>query len=191
MPSRLILSVQNYLTIRGFKPGPLDGEIGDQTVASWNRFLDSEEERLNPSKTTEGPIPAPAFSQSILEAALVDVGKLSTRNDAGTDHGNLGCADAVTRILHDQLGLPIEKTLSTDELYDELRKAGWKEVSTATPGAIIVSPTNGQMDGHTGVIGENGLIYSNSSATGLWSQNFTVDRWLEHYKSCMGQTGLS
>src|SRR6516164_191088 len=118
MPSRLILSVQNYLTIRGFKPGPLDGEIGDQTVASWNRFLDSEEERLNPLEAPSSALqapraqtvsPAPVFSQSILEAALADVGKLSTKNDAGTDHGNLGCADAVTRILHGQLGLPIEK----------------------------------------------------------------------------------
>ena len=193
MPSRLILSVQNYLTIRGFKPGPLDGEIGDQTVASWNRFLDSEEERLNPLEASSSGLqapraqavtPAPVFSQSILEAALADVGKLSTKNDAGTDHGNVGCADAVTRILHDQLGQPIEKTLSTDELYDELRKSGWREVSTSTPGAVIISPTCSAMHGHTGIIGDDGKIYSNSSATGLWTQNFTVARWLSYYARC-------
>jgi hypothetical protein len=65
MPSRLILSVQNYLTIRGFKPGPLDGEIGDQTVASWNRFLDSEEERLNPLEAPEDNAPPARTTPSI------------------------------------------------------------------------------------------------------------------------------
>jgi hypothetical protein len=116
--------------------------------------------------------------------AKADVGVLSTADDFGTDHGNLGCADAVARILHDELGFSLPKTLSTDELYDELRFGGWTEVELRTPGAVIVSPSSPVMHGHTGIVGEDEVIYSNSSATGLWAQNWTVDRWVNYYVRC-------
>jgi hypothetical protein len=120
----------------------------------------------------------------LLARAKADVGVLSTADDSGTDHGNLGCADAVSRILHDELGFSLPKTLSTDELYDELRFGGWNEVELRTPGAVIVSPSSPVMHGHTGIVGEDEVIYSNSSATGLWAQNWTVDRWVNYYVRC-------
>ena len=40
------------------------------------------------------------------------------------------------------------------------------------------------MHGHTGIVGENGAIYSNSSATGRWTQNWTVNGWLNYYARC-------
>jgi hypothetical protein len=120
----------------------------------------------------------------LLARARADVGVLSTTDDPGTDHGNLGCADAVTRILHDELGFSLPKTLSTDELYDELVAAGWQKVELRTPGAVIVSPSCAAMHGHTGIVGENEVIYSNSSATGLWAQNWTVGRWVNYYARC-------
>lgn len=140
-----------------------------------------------PASGVVEPSPGPVAisgNEALLAAALADVGKLSTRNIAGTENGNLGCAAAVTAILHDQLHLDIATTLSTDVLYDELKTARWKEVSTDTPGAVIVSPTCSSMHGHTGIIGENGLIYSNSSADGTWQQNFKVDQWRKYYARC-------
>jgi hypothetical protein len=118
---------------------------------------------------------------SLADAAVANVGRLNTTQDAGTQGGALACADAVTRIVHDQLGINLPKTTSTAELYSNLRKGGWQEVDPNTPGAVIVSPTQGERHGHTGIVGEDGKIYSNSSRTGLWGQNYTVDSWKQTF----------
>ena len=120
----------------------------------------------------------------LLTSARADVGILSTLDDPGTDRGQLGCADAVTRILYDELDFALPKTLSTAELFDELVHGGWIKVDLRTPGAVIVSPTCVAMHGHTGIVGDSSVIYSNSSATGLWMQNWTVDRWVIYYAPC-------
>src|SRR5271165_5560890 len=99
-----------------------------------------------------------AGSSKLLSRAIMDVGKLSTKADPDTEAGELGCADAVTRILHDECGFPIDKTLSTVELFSELQKAGWQEVATSTPGSVIVSPSIPSMHGHTGIVGESDKI---------------------------------
>jgi hypothetical protein len=126
-------------------------------------------------------VPSKPAATNLSQAAIDNVGRLNTTQDPGTNHGELACADAVTRIVRDQMGLDLPKTLSTNELYDNLVKGGWQEVDPATPGAIIVSPSNSVMHGHTGIVGENGLIYSNSSATGIWGQNYTVDTWQKRF----------
>jgi N-acetyl-anhydromuramyl-L-alanine amidase AmpD len=117
---------------------------------------------------------------NLADAAQANVGVLSTRNMPGTEGGNLGCAGGVCKILNDQ-GYQLSPTLSTSGLYDELKSAGWREVDPHTPGAVIVSPTVGGTHGHTGIVGQNGLIYSNSSATGNWEQNYTVDGWQQRF----------
>jgi len=127
------------------------------------------------------PIVLNDASARLLSRAIMDVGKLSTKADRGTVGGELGCADAVTRILHDECGFAIDKTLSTDELFQELKKAGWQEVEPSTTGSVIVSPTVASTHGHTGIVGENEKIYSNDSQTGIWSQNFTVSKWLSFF----------
>jgi hypothetical protein len=136
------------------------------------------------SNTTNGLAGSQDALSKLLVRAQADVGVLSTSDDPGTDHGQLGCADAVTRILHDELGFSLPKTLSTVELFDELVSAGWIKVDLRTPGAVIVSPSCAVMHGHTGIVGNNGAIYSNSSATGRWTQNWTVDGWVNYYSRC-------
>ena len=181
---KTIESLQRWLKEKGpeFDPGPIDGVDGPKTFAAWSRYIgQAANGASSPSKDLTS---RQGVSSRLLARAKADVGKLSVRNDPGTDHGNLGCADAVTRILHDELGFSLPKTLSTDELYHELVSGGWQEVDLKTPGAVIVSPSCAAMHGHTGIVGEDGLIYSNSSATGFWTQNFTVDRWLERYRAC-------
>jgi lysozyme family protein len=48
MSYRLILSVQSFLKWKGFEPVPIDGREGPLTSAAWNKFLDSEEDKVNP-----------------------------------------------------------------------------------------------------------------------------------------------
>ena len=175
-----IESLQLWLKAKGFDPGPIDGIDGPLTFAAWSAYQAATE----PSNAINRPPDCQATLSKLLARAQADVGVLSTSDDAGTDHGQLGCADAVTRILHDELGFALPKTLSTDELYDELVAGGWKKADLRTPGAVIVSPSCGSMHGHTGIVGENGAIYSNSSATGRWTQNWTVDGWVNYYARC-------
>jgi hypothetical protein len=63
-------------------------------------------------------------SSRLLARAKSDVGKLSTRHDPGTDHGNLGCADAVTRILHDGQLIKAAKNKATPDWDSLLVAAG-------------------------------------------------------------------
>jgi hypothetical protein len=177
---KTIESLQRWLIAKGFDPGPVDGIDGPLTFAGWSAYLAAT---TVPSTNNGAPACQDLLNQ-LLARAKADVGVLSTSQDAGTDGGQLGCADAVTRILHDELGFCLPKTLSTDELYDELVHAGWNKVDLLTTGAVIVSPSCASMHGHTGIIGENGAIYSNSSATGRWTQNWTVDGWVRYYAPC-------
>lgn len=65
MPSKLVQSVQSFLKDSGFDPGPLDGVIGNQTVAAWNAFLDKEEGKLPPTAANAGPPVSPGPSDPI------------------------------------------------------------------------------------------------------------------------------
>jgi hypothetical protein len=131
------------------------------------------------SPVVSAGVPSGGFS-NLAAAAEGNVGKLNTSGFAGTDAGRLACAAAVSKIVKDEMGYDLPKTNSTAELYDELKK-GWREVPAGTPGAVIVSPTSGGQHGHTGIVGNNGQIYSNSSATGNWEQNYTVDGWNKRF----------
>ena len=99
------------------------------------------------------------------------------------DFGNLACAFAVNRCVQFALGAPIDDALDTRSIYSDLLH-GRGQTTEAAPGAIIVSPTlyqtTGTVHGHVGIIGEDGAIFSNSSApatVGHWMQNYTVASW--------------
>src|SRR6516164_5070076 len=201
MPSRFVYSVQSFLKWKGLDPGPIDGDIGPLTTAAWNLFLDSEEGSIsNPAIDTPKKSKSPAEAQTVetgalgpnrtlgsaelIAAAKANVGKFLTRNAPGTDNGHLACAYAVTHIVK-AAGFEIQYTLSTNDLFAQLRASShWQETSLDTPGSIIVSPTCSAMHGHTGIIGESGLIYSNSSDRAEWEQNFTLERWRTFYARC-------
>jgi lysozyme family protein len=95
MASRFVYSVQSFLKWKGINPGPLDGDIGPQTIAAWNKFLDVVESKPTVPPPPDVPsIPDGNVSLKLLEAAKDNVGKLSSHNAQGTEHGNL--ADAST-----------------------------------------------------------------------------------------------
>ena len=94
------------------------------------------------------------------------------------------CVHSLTTILRMQLtDFPI--MVYTPILLGYLKEdKRFKASNEFKAGSIIISPTNtgnGSIVGHTGIIGRNGEILSNSSATGLWSNKYTIPSWIERY----------
>lgn len=99
-----------------------------------------------------------------------------------------GCADSVNTLYKECFGNEIGGDVSTLRLYNALyRSIKFTEVRLpqVLKGDIIISPTsmgNGSMpNGHVGVVGENGVIISNNSATGLLDTHITIDTWIKKY----------
>lgn len=93
--------------------------------------------------------------------------------------GNLACAFAVNRVVQFGTGDPIDSSISTATLFASLRNKA-EERAESVPGAIIISPTQGDVHGHVGIVGEGGLVYSNSSDSstmGVFRQNYTLASW--------------
>jgi hypothetical protein len=128
-----------------------------------------------------------AAGKSLADAAVANVGKLNSDIGPQTDYGNLGCAWAVDQIVRAQTGIKFD-TLSTAEMYNELRNGMGIAVdpNNPPPGAIIISPTEGDLTGHVGIVGYAGLVYSNSSATATWSQNYTIAGWHRYFDARSG-----
>jgi hypothetical protein len=123
---------------------------------------------------------------NLADAAEANVGRLNTVQDPGTNGGELACADAVTRIVRGQMHIDLPRTLSTATLHNELEDGaskGWyQKVPINTPGAIVVSPSQGEIHGHTGIVGKDGKsIYSNSSKDGNWEKNYTTEGWQNRF----------
>lgn len=102
----------------------------------------------------------------------------------------VGCADTASYVIIAALGPVIKHTLSTADLFNQLNKSkSFKRVvGEITPGCIIISPTaigkqpGNLTNGHVGFIGEGDEVVSNSSASGLLVQNFTVASWVARYR---------
>jgi hypothetical protein len=130
-------------------------------------------------------------SGDIYNAARLSVGMDTS---SGPDGGNLACAWAINRVL-----LKTGKKIgsgninSTTEMQQELENMVKNNqgvvrvaVENAPPGAIIISPTVGSNVGHVGIVGENGTVYSNSSSSKRFAQNYTVNSWVNRYTKQKG-----
>lgn len=120
--------------------------------------------------------------------ALQFLGSDASPKDDAPDE--VGCADTASYIIIGALGPVIKHTLSTANLFKQLDASkNFQRVKTFLPGCIIISPTvSGKQpgkltNGHVGFVGEDNEILSNSSATGLLTQNFTVDSWVARYRT--------
>lgn len=102
---------------------------------------------------------------------------------------DVGCADSVSRILKSIFPQSLKGSIATAELYKQLRASpDYKLVTEFRAGDIIISPTGmgktGKIKhGHVGIIGEYEEIMSNSSATGLWTNNYTLTSWVDRYRT--------
>lgn len=125
-------------------------------------------------------------TMKIYRAALSNLGRDASPADLADDV--VGCAESVTTIIKPILGTPI--ILGTYTLYEYLSSSPlFQRVDVPQKGTILVSPTgmgNGSISGHTGIIGQNGSIMSNSSFTGQWSSNYTIDTWKARYTDMGG-----
>jgi len=114
----------------------------------------------------------------------------STAGIKGTDGGNMGCAAATSMMFKQATGQNIlpgqDIVLGTGDLYHGLSgDSRFVRVpfSQAAAGDIVVTARNGGVAGHTGIVGNNGQIISNSSggfngsAKGTIQNNYTVDKW--------------
>ena len=105
---------------------------------------------------------------------------------------DLGCADSVSRVVKSAFPEAFKGSISTAELYKQLiASPSFKKVMDIKAGDIIISPTGkgktGKVkNGHVGIVGENDEIMSNSSATGLWTTNFTLKTWRARYRTLGG-----
>lgn len=134
------------------------------------------------------PAPQPITAGRILhQAALSFVGKDASPKDQAPDE--LGCVDSINEVWRAAFGTPLSATLSTARLYAFLRadsRVSQVTLKDAQAGDIIICPTglgsNPHMPhGHVGIVGEEGTVMSNDSATGKWMQNYTVLSWTKYF----------
>ena len=128
------------------------------------------------------PAPAAMAGQLLLAKAKELDGHLSSRDAAGTQHGNFACAWAVNEVARRALGQPVGRGLSVLAMREVLGKhyTAVPEAG-ATGGTIIISCAPKTGHGHVGIVGEpvpgGRQVYSNSSSHALWMHNYTLDSW--------------
>lgn len=127
-------------------------------------------------------------SQRIYQTAVSFLGRDASPSDYAPDE--FGCAETVCSVLQ-AAGVQIPMFTSTHMLYQHMMySVAFQRIPTPIPGSIIISPTgqgNGKFpNGHTGICGENGLIMSNSSATGTFERNYNQETWKARYGTLGG-----
>lgn len=120
----------------------------------------------------------------IFKTALENQGRDVSPLDRATDE--YGCAESVTELL--RLVFPtfpvITGTWTLNQYLSSDRK--WAPTDSPKAGDVIISPTGeggARKIGHVGIVGEHNTVMSNSSYTGLWTTNYTIDTWKTKYKT--------
>lgn len=143
-----------------------------------------------PNPTIKNNIQSPADIQ-IWRTAVASLGVCLV---PPSDDPELGCAISVNMLFEKtfpSLG-QIGGGTSTYGLLQALIKSPYFIEITemqALPGDIIMAATgtstlNGTpiSNGHVGIMAEKQNIMSNESATGLWTQNYTLPSFIQHYQ---------
>lgn len=128
---------------------------------------------------------APAQDPSANRLALYEWAKGCLHKDIAATQDELGCAEAVSYLLH-KVGVPgFKPTVSTQELWGELKALyAFEQVQEPLPGDIIISPTGtstiAAAHGHVGIVAFYGIL-SNNSMTGLFEEYYTMQSWKAYY----------
>lgn len=121
--------------------------------------------------------------ERLYAVAKGNLGIHCTLNDAVASE--VGCAEALSYNLK-QAGftVPSGGIAGTYDMLQFLKSnPQFQQVNVPQAGDIIMSATgtgNGSIEGHVGCIGNNGIL-SNDSATGLWLERWTLQRWQAYY----------
>jgi TIR domain-containing protein len=169
------------------------GALGGSAYRFWN--WGQKEKPITEQKPGSADV-----NQRMYRAALSFVG-YSTANVPGTDSGRLAGAWSVNEIARRALGKPISSAesgrngLSINELFSALKSRHIQRTTEqARPGMIVVTPSNGNVVGNVGIVGElsrNGLdvsitIYSNNSSRAMFSDNFVGKSWQSYFEQQKG-----
>lgn len=123
-------------------------------------------------------------TEKLLLAATEWLGKDASPHDSAPD--DLGCAESVSMIIRSSVNSDFPICLSTADLKKQLDKY-FKPTLDIKPGYVLVSPTglgNGNVsNGHTGIFLTSDRIASNSSKTGLWTDNYSLAEWIAYYRT--------
>ena len=111
--------------------------------------------------------------------------------DQAPQEDEYGCMEALNQVFKKAFNEEIGGGLSTYRAYQILKvDTRFQKVLIPLKGDIILSPTgygNGTFrNGHTGIVGENEKVMSNTSANGLWLENYTLTSWKKRYKDYGG-----
>lgn len=136
------------------------------------------------------PVPPPPIKsnrEKLYDFAITFLNTDPTPKDEQPDE--YACVHSLTTIL--KLYLPDFPIMTyTPTFLTKLKgDSRFRPTNEFKEGNIIISPTgfgNGSVVGHTGIIGLNGEILSNSSATGLWSNKYTTLSWIDRYSRTGG-----
>lgn len=130
----------------------------------------------------------------IYTVAKAKLGKDASPRDRAPDA--LGCADSYACIYKEATGdTTFDGVVSTKEIHKRVlanpQKFEIVKLEDALPGDGINSPTGSgdykkMPHGHCGIIGSDGRIMSNSSETGKWVYNFTLDTWARYFRDIGG-----
>lgn len=99
----------------------------------------------------------------------------------------VGCAQAVSKVLKifGTSGIPVKGYSGTATLYTFLMSSpSFRLAAGPAAGRIIINVTgtgNGKIRGHVGICGKHSIM-SNNSENGLWTDHWTIDRWLKYYE---------
>lgn len=111
--------------------------------------------------------------------------------DLNGNYNELGCAETVNNIFIEALGYKVGGGASTAKMLEALTgtvpNGRFVEVTRtqARAGDIVLSATgtgNGTIaHGHVGVLGENGVIYSNNSHKDMLDDHITAEEWKNYF----------
>lgn len=124
--------------------------------------------------------------ERLVEVARAHLGTDASPLDQAPDY--LACAETVTTLI-DKVVPGIKWTARTATYFvrkDLIASPRFREVVVPLAGDIIISATgyggkNGITHGHIGIYMGNGVIASNTSKTGTFDENFTLDSWKRYY----------
>ena len=141
----------------------------------------------DPAPDDNGQASAATTGQALAAAAAANVGTLNSDIGPQTDYGSRGSVWAVDQIVKANTGVDFN-TLSSVEMFNKLRGGLGVQVdpNNPPPGAIIISPTQGDNTGNVGIVGNDGLVYSNDPASGTWQAAGTVAGWHDAFDGASG-----
>ena len=148
-------------------------------INALKNVLESMKKRVDElvEKDTKSP------SERLLELAEAHVNVDVTPNDEVDDV--VACADSLTTLLRKQYP-DLPHSVYTPTTFKDLENSShFERTKIIAPGHVIISPTgfgNGKVRGHCGILGKNEVIWSNQSATGLWTNHLTLGKWVDRYR---------